>query len=241
VFIKSPGAPAFVVLDWRKIGALDANFQQATVSESVKVSTVLALASSSSFYSAQIACLLKRFETGNDLITAACSLYVKCIDLEDGVDTIMNSVPARDVRRIKEKLGYRATFRGSNPTGHYELVRVATHFRTPTCFTRRSLLPIPQHASQLAVMALSRFVTSSSWQHMQHMHSACEYVLWGPCRKSFVERMQDLNVPHQYLLAIRLRDQSQEEGEALTWRNIMCAVVSTCLCSSLSLNAAVNK
>ena len=130
VFLKQADAPAFVVLDWKKIGALQSNFQKPTVSESAKLSTVLALAPCSNFYAAQIAHLLKNFETGDSLTTAACSLYVKCMDLEDGVDTIMNSVPARDVRLIKERLGYRAGFRGSNPTGHYCLVRASMHIYT---------------------------------------------------------------------------------------------------------------
>jgi hypothetical protein len=98
------------------------------MSETVKLSTVLALAPSSSFYAAQIARLLKQFETGDNLITAACSMYMKCMDLESGVDTITNSLPVRDVKLIKERLGHRATFRGSNPTGHYVLVRVNMHF-----------------------------------------------------------------------------------------------------------------
>lgn len=110
------------MLDWKKIGALDAQFRKATMSESAKLSTVLALAPCSNFYAAQIARLLRRFETGDNLITAACSLYVRCMDLEDGVDTIMKPVPARDVRLINERLGFRACFRGSNPTGHYALV-----------------------------------------------------------------------------------------------------------------------
>lgn len=130
VFLKKPDSPGIIVLDWKKIGALDANFRKPTVSESAKLSTVLALAPCSNFYAAQIAHLLKNFETGDSLITAACSLYVKCMDLEDGVDTIMGSVPARDVRLIKERLGYRIGFRGSNPTGHYSLVR---GFHTYTC------------------------------------------------------------------------------------------------------------
>ena len=124
-FVKYPLSPAYVVLDWKKIGALDSNFKKATVSESSKLSTVLALAPCSNFYAAQIARLLRRFETGDNLITAACSLYVRCMDLEDGVPTIMNSVPSRDVTLIKERLGYRACFRGSNPTGHYSLVRAS--------------------------------------------------------------------------------------------------------------------
>lgn len=139
-FVKDPRSPAYVVLDWKKIGALEANFKKAIVSESSKLSTVLALAPCSNFYAAQIARLLRRFETGDNLITAACSLYVRCMDLEDGVQTIMSSVPARDVTLIKERLGYRACFRGVNPTGHYALVR-ALQRHIPT-YVHRAVMAI---------------------------------------------------------------------------------------------------
>jgi hypothetical protein len=152
-YVKSPESHPHAVLDWKKIGALDLHFKKASSSESAKLSTILALAPFSNLYARHIARLLRRFEIGDAKITAACSLYVRCVDLEDGVQHILSSVSERDCTLIKEKLSFRACFRANNPTGHYAL---------------------------------------------------------------------DLGVPHQYLLAITLKDAAAQEGTAVTWRNIMC-------------------
>lgn len=61
------------------------------------------------------------------------------------------------------------------------------------------------------------------------LHATCSHAHMHTCAVKQRLLLQDLNVPHQYLLAIRLRDQALQEGTALTWRNILCATLPSAL------------
>ena len=57
-----------------------------------------------------------------DRVRAACVLFSRCVDLEDGgLKLMLSTVTARDVYYIESSLGMYACFKGCNPSGHYVL------------------------------------------------------------------------------------------------------------------------
>lgn len=80
-------------------------------------------------YASQITRLLRAFETGDALVQVACVLFTRCVDLEDSADAINAAMPQRDAQCFREQLGHVVAFRGSNPTGHYEMSLTNRHQR----------------------------------------------------------------------------------------------------------------
>ena len=121
-FTRLPSLAAQQVLDFKKVASLEREFQKDTTTDLTKMKTLLTVAPYSYLYAAQIAKLLRCMGTGDVLVRAACVLFTRCIDLEDGgYDTILQAMPERDQYFVRITLGMTGCFKGSNPTGHYEL------------------------------------------------------------------------------------------------------------------------
>jgi len=58
---------------------------------------------------------------GDTTVNAAAMLFCRCVDLEDGLLRILEALSPRDRHFFEVTLGWNVLFRGSNPTGHYEL------------------------------------------------------------------------------------------------------------------------
>jgi hypothetical protein len=121
-FARVPGAAAKPVLNFKKLASLENEFRRATTADLTKMKLLLTLAPYSYLNASQIVRLLKGIGTGDMLVRAACVLFTRCIDLEDGgYELILNSMSERDSYYTKKSLGMLGCFKGSNPTGHYEL------------------------------------------------------------------------------------------------------------------------
>jgi len=151
-FLRTNDAESHSVLDSKKIAALVEEFQRPHMSDSAKLGSITTLSPYTMLYSSQVTRLLRTFDTGDALVHAACMLFTRCVDLEDGADEICGTLPQRDMHFFRQQIGHIISFRGSNPTGHYEM---------------------------------------------------------------------SLNIPHQRMLAIRLKDQAEKEGNSVTWKNVM--------------------
>jgi hypothetical protein len=109
------------VLDWKKVAAIETEFRSPCVTDAAKLDLVSTLAPYNYLYAWQIARILRCIGTGDALVEAACLLFARCADLEDGYADILAALSKRDAYFVKKRLGMYAMFRGSNPTGHYHL------------------------------------------------------------------------------------------------------------------------
>jgi hypothetical protein len=121
-FARVPGAVAKPVLDFKKLATIEREFRRATTADLTKMKVLTTLAPYSYFNTAQIVRLLKGIATGDVLVWAACVLFTRCVDLEaGGYELILGSMSERDSFYVQKALGMLGCFKGSNPTGHYEL------------------------------------------------------------------------------------------------------------------------
>lgn len=121
-FARVPGAVAKPVLDFKKLAAIEHEFWRATTADLTKIKMLMTLAPYSYFNTSQIVRLLKGVGTGDMLVRAACILFTRCVDLEaGGYELIVGSLLERDRYHVQKALGMLGCFKGSNPTGHYEL------------------------------------------------------------------------------------------------------------------------
>lgn len=127
--VQHSESESHTVLDSKKTAALVEELQKSYTSDSSKISTIMTLAPYTMLYASQVIQLLQAFETGGALVQAACVLFTRCVDLEDGTDEISACMPPRDEHCFQEQLGHVVNFRGSNPTGHYEMLLTNTHQR----------------------------------------------------------------------------------------------------------------
>lgn len=163
-FTRLPELAVQHVLDFKKVANLEREFQKDSTTDLTKMKTLLTVAPYSYLYAAQIAKLLRCIGTGDMLVRAACVLFTRCVDLEDGgYTTILRALPERDQYFVRLTLGSTGCFKGSNPTGHYEL---------------------------------------------------------------------NLSIAAQRMLAVRLKDAALDEGQAHTWRNVLCAPAGLRACCS---------
>lgn len=128
-FVKYLDSKSHTVLDSKKVAALSEELHKPYTSDATKISSIMSLAPYTMLYASQVTRLLQAFETGDALVQVACVLFTRCVDLEDGAEAINAAMPPRDGQCFREELGHVVAFRGSNPTGHYEMALNNPHQR----------------------------------------------------------------------------------------------------------------